>query len=116
VCDDYWSDTNAGVICRMLGYARGVGVSGSYFGTVGTMFGMDDVICTGSESSIMECFHQTSHNCGPREAAGVVCEEVTAVTTTARPATDDHKGGGILNGHNFSFFLLSYSCWWLFCN
>ena len=92
VCDDYWSDENAGVICKMLGYAGGVGVSGSYFGNIGSGFVMDDVVCTGSEASILECWHQTTHNCAAREAAGVICEEDAATSTTPRPAADDHKG------------------------
>jgi hypothetical protein len=92
VCDDYWSDENAGVICKMLGYDGGVGVSGSYFGNTGSGFVMDDVVCTGSEASIMDCWHQTTHNCAAREAAGVICEEDAATTTTPRPAADDHKG------------------------
>ena len=92
VCDDYWSDENAGVICKMLGYAGGVGISGSYFGNIGSGFGMDDVVCTGSEATIMECWHQTTHNCAAREAAGGICEEDAATTTTPQPADDDHKG------------------------
>ena len=91
MCDDYWNGINAGVVCRMLGYSGGRAVTGSYFGTVGTQFAMDDVICTGSEASIIDCYHQAHHNCGAREAAGVVCED--PATTTATPATDDHTGG-----------------------
>ena len=75
VCDDYWGDTNAGVVCRMLGYIAGVGVTGSYFGTLGTIFGMDDVVCGGEEESIVECYHQQQDDCGEREAAGVICDQ-----------------------------------------
>ena len=34
---------------------------------------MDDVQCTGSETDIMDCPHNPSHNCGSSEGAGVRC-------------------------------------------
>jgi len=91
VCDDYWGDANAEVICRMLGWAGGVGVSGSYFGSAGTTFGMDDVICTGSEMSIWECFYQTTHDCEAREAAGVICQEYVPATAAPQGEAGDNK-------------------------
>ena len=81
VCDDYWGDTNAGVVCRMLGYAGGVGVTGSYFGRQGAVFVMDDVMCAGSEDSILDCAHHGHHNCGAGEAAGVICNQASLANT-----------------------------------
>ena len=58
----------------MLGYVGGgQATSNSYFGQVSTDFGMDDVLCQGSESDILDCPHITTHNCGPSEGAGVIC-------------------------------------------
>ena len=36
---------------------------------------MDDVHCRGNETSILDCRHNTRHNCGGSEGAGVVCAE-----------------------------------------
>jgi deleted-in-malignant-brain-tumors protein 1 len=86
VCDDYWDDTDARVVCRILGFTGGQGVSQSHFGSAGTDFAMDDVLCRGRETSILECLHITEHNCGVGEAAGVICEDTdqgsTSTTTT----------------------------------
>ena len=34
---------------------------------------MDDVQCTGTESSLISCTHITNHNCNHGEDAGVKC-------------------------------------------
>ena len=34
---------------------------------------MDDVQCTGNETSIFDCPHQTIDNCGGSEGLGVIC-------------------------------------------
>jgi hypothetical protein len=61
VCDDYWSMNNAKVVCRMLGYVEALW-TGSGYGTYGPpssghKFVLDDVKCTGSESTIFDCTH-----------------------------------------------------------
>ena len=72
--DDDWNQNAANVVCRMLGFiAGGQATSNSYFGQVTTDFGMDDVLCQGTESDILDCPHITTHNCGPSEGAGVIC-------------------------------------------
>ena len=43
------------------------------FGRVPTDFRMDDVDCSGNETSILDCPHITNDNCGAGEGAGVVC-------------------------------------------
>ena len=35
---------------------------------------MDNVACSGTESTLTSCSHITSHNCGHGEDAGVQCE------------------------------------------
>ena len=73
VCDDYWDDTDATVVCRMLGFSFGKAVTSSHFGVASTDFMMDDVFCSGQETSLLDCPHSTSHNCQADEAAGVIC-------------------------------------------
>ena len=75
VCDDFWSQNDAIVICRMLGMVGGTPTVQSYFGMVRTNFGMDNVLCEGTERDILECPHDTSHNCGYNEGAGVKCTQ-----------------------------------------
>ncbi|XP_062611443.1 macrophage receptor MARCO-like [Saccostrea cucullata] len=76
ICDDYWDDDDANVTCKMKGYNRG-GIAhwtGLYGKGTGQIW-LDDVQCTGTESSLMECsklpFGQ--HNCGHDEDASVYC-------------------------------------------
>ncbi|XP_071495979.1 uncharacterized protein, partial [Diadema antillarum] len=77
VCDDSWDEVDARVVCRMLGYqdVRHV-VTNSYFGETSDRFNLDEVRCTGDETSIFNC--NTGRigvsNCSPLEIAGVICE------------------------------------------
>ena len=52
--------------------------AGSYEGGIfqndeEVQYWLDDVQCTGNESSLFDCPHQDTHNCGRRERAGVHC-------------------------------------------
>ena len=105
VCDDDWDDTDARVVCRQLGIFTGgkyvtlsltllgmmcmlvfvkladaIATSRSmfiYFGPgTGPIF-LDNVGCTGSETTLDDCPHSGigSHNCVHNEDAGVVCSQ-----------------------------------------
>lgn len=52
-----------------IGIARG----SAYFGMGTGSILMDDVACTGSESSITSCTYTSMHNCAHGEDVGVTC-------------------------------------------
>ncbi|XP_078617491.1 scavenger receptor cysteine-rich domain-containing group B protein-like [Branchiostoma floridae x Branchiostoma japonicum] len=82
VCDDIWPLNNAHVACRQLGFPGAASAHGSaFFGQGSGQIWLDDVVCTGSETSITDCNHRGwgSHDCGHFEDAGVVCISVRLV-------------------------------------
>ena len=58
VCDDGWDDTDAGVVCRQLGFGSSGTASGSAgFGQGSGSIWLSNVTCTGSESILPRCGH-----------------------------------------------------------
>lgn len=76
ICDDAWDLPDAQIVCRLLGCGDAVAARGeSFFGPgVGTII-MDNVKCTGTEASLLQCSHipWDVHNCDHSEDAGVTC-------------------------------------------
>ncbi|NXK23301.1 MARCO protein, partial [Arenaria interpres] len=73
ICDDSWSTQDATVVCRMLGYSRAVS---AFTATPGSgQIWLDDVNCSGSETSIFDCPKPNwgVHNCSHNEDAGLEC-------------------------------------------
>ncbi|XP_062891016.1 deleted in malignant brain tumors 1 protein-like isoform X5 [Mobula hypostoma] len=82
VCDDSWGPEEAKVVCNQMGCgSRAKEVSGAYFGEGSGKIWMDNVACSGSESSIVHCSFAgwETHDCAHYEDAAVICEEESAV-------------------------------------
>lgn len=101
VCDDLWSIQDAHVVCRQLGYPSGSKLlhphsqlhfncailhslstspaaqarGNAYFGAGTGRINMDNVRCTGVESSLTSCPFVADHNCVHSEDASVICGE-----------------------------------------
>ena len=97
VCDDGWDDTDAIVACRQAGFSPSskliqendtkyfityffpcTDAAATYTAVFGRGMGhilLDEVGCSGSESSLFSCPSGGvgSHNCGHHEDAGVIC-------------------------------------------
>ncbi|KAJ8352759.1 hypothetical protein SKAU_G00242350, partial [Synaphobranchus kaupii] len=73
VCDDDFDTIDGLVVCRMLGYVRASSVFTAPPGTGRIL--LDNLKCTGTESSIFLCPHSGLgvHNCGHQEDVGVTC-------------------------------------------
>ncbi|KAL1788599.1 deleted in malignant brain tumors 1 protein [Sigmodon hispidus] len=89
VCDDNWSIEGAHVVCRQLGCGPALSaLPGTSFSPGSGSIILDDVNCTGMESSLAECPHSNwlTHNCGHQEDAGVICADSAA---TGHPVPGD---------------------------
>ncbi|KAK7116610.1 hypothetical protein V1264_002264 [Littorina saxatilis] len=89
VCDDYWNDIAATVVCNQLGYATGKAVQRAGFGQGTGQIWMDNVGCKGTERRLWDCgYHGYGvHNCRHTEDAGVRCSGVYVPPTTTPQTT-----------------------------
>ena len=78
VCDDGWDDTDAGVVCKQLGFgSSGTAIGSAGFGQGSGSIWLDSVSCTGSESTLASCGHvgiNITSDCNHTKDAGVRCE------------------------------------------
>ena len=77
VCDDGWDYIDAGVVCRQLGFGPwGTAIGSAYFGQGSGPIILDNVTCTGSESTLANCGHHgvgITRSCSHSEDAAVIC-------------------------------------------
>ena len=79
VCRDSFGDTDARVVCYMLGYGHSGWHYGTRYGAGSGPIWLDDVYCRGTERNIAECPHRGwgVHNCYHDEDVSVRCPTVT---------------------------------------
>ncbi|XP_021351066.1 deleted in malignant brain tumors 1 protein-like isoform X2 [Mizuhopecten yessoensis] len=99
ICDDLWGPEDARVVCRMLGYVDGRAKGQAAYGPGSDQILLDDVDCTGEETSLLECTHSVwgTHNCDHSEDAGAVCLTEPFMEATSSDIQLDLLGGAIPN-------------------
>ena len=83
LCDDGWNLKSASVVCRQLNLGPPVSiyshasneVSGDYGIAESNRYGIERLVCEGTESNIAECQYSTNSEfgCHHDETAGIVC-------------------------------------------
>ena len=77
VCDDGWDYSDAGVVCRQLGFgSSGTAIGSAGFGQGSGPIWLDSVTCYGNESTIVRCGHfgvNITGSCSHSQDAGVRC-------------------------------------------
>ena len=84
VCDDFWSQNDAMVVCRQLGYTgRASALLRAAFGEGEDPIWLDNVGCAGDEARLSDCRSRGwgNHNCGHHEDAGVTCGASESATS-----------------------------------
>ena len=80
VCDNGWDDTDAGVVCRQLGFgSSGTAVGAAGFGQGSGPVWLGGVVCLGNESNIISCGRLSvnlTKRCSHSKDAGVNCNSI----------------------------------------
>ena len=85
VCGDGWDDTDAGVVCRQLGFgSSGTAIGSAGFGSGSGLILFDNVLCSGNESMIISCGHlgiNITRSCSHAEDGAVRCSGLQGTCT-----------------------------------
>ncbi|NXO75369.1 NETR protein, partial [Sitta europaea] len=76
VCDNDWTDRDAAVVCRQLGFSGTAKARAmAYFGEGHGPIHLDNVECSGMEHNLEQCATPDTriHSCWHSEDAGVIC-------------------------------------------
>ncbi|XP_063415706.1 low-density lipoprotein receptor-related protein 4-like [Mytilus trossulus] len=80
ICDDGWTNTDAGVICSMMGFSSQNAIAygnATYGSDTDVPIYLDEVTCHGGETHIAQCSLPQGwalHDCDHNEDAGVKCQ------------------------------------------
>ena len=77
MCDDRFTIEGATVVCRQLGYIKGIRYHDrAHYGRGSGDILLDNVQCSGTEASLFDCHHNGIgiENCGHNEDVGVECQ------------------------------------------
>ena len=87
VCDEEWDDTDAGVVCRQLGFGlSGVAIGSAGFGQGSGPILLDYIFCNGSEPILFACGHpgiNITRSCSHAQDAGVICSGLQSINAYA---------------------------------
>ncbi|NXI28462.1 NETR protein, partial [Sterrhoptilus dennistouni] len=79
VCDDDWTDRDAAVVCRQLGFSGTAKARAmAYFGEGHGPIHLDNIECSGMEHTLGQCATPDTriHSCWHTEDVGVMCDYV----------------------------------------
>uniref|UniRef100_A0A1X7TYN8 SRCR domain-containing protein n=1 Tax=Amphimedon queenslandica TaxID=400682 RepID=A0A1X7TYN8_AMPQE len=83
ICDDYWDDNDASVVCRQVGFSgQGAKARYSSFTEKLKSFHIIDLHCNGTEENVFDCphIHVQQHNCSHEDDASVQCTALHTVS------------------------------------
>ncbi|XP_074044655.1 antigen WC1.1-like [Macrotis lagotis] len=123
VCDDSWDLIDAKVICQQLDCGSAVdALGGAEFGPGNGNIWLDEVQCTGRESSLSDCFARRwgQSDCTHEEDAGVMCSGFVQLVAGDGPCVGrvQVNSGSDLStvcDWNFNFFTAKVICAELQC-
>ena len=83
VCDDGWDDTDAGVVCRQLGFgSSGKAIGSAGFGQGSGTILLSNISCDGDESILARCGHlgiNVTRSCTHVKDAGLNCSGLQGI-------------------------------------